>query len=147
MIQYYICTANSLKDIRSMKKLLILACIAAASIIALPAIAQTPACPKAKTECCQKECNEKKCADCTCKECNGTCKDCKCTDCTCKECKGNCNVNCRTNCNANCPANCQPNVPCCNPKANCNQQANCCHQTPCRTHCKTPRCQTNHVKK
>ena len=38
-----------------MKKLLIMACIAAASIIALPAVAQNTTDNKAKTECCKKE--------------------------------------------------------------------------------------------
>ena len=54
-----------------MKKFLFLACIAAASIIAAPAIAQTTNGNKAQTECCKKEC---KCTDCKGKDCKADCK-------------------------------------------------------------------------
>lgn len=63
-----------------MKKFLFLACIAAASIIAAPAIAQTTNGNKAQTECCKKE---YKCTDCKGKDCKADCQTCKCTDCKC----------------------------------------------------------------
>ena len=57
-----------------MKKFLVMACIAAASMIALPAVAQTTTGSKTQTECCKKDK-----ADCK--------KECNCTDCKCKDCK------------------------------------------------------------
>ena len=57
-----------------MKKFLVMACIAAASMIALPAVAQTTTGSKTQTECCKKGK-----ADCK--------KECNCTDCKCKDCK------------------------------------------------------------
>lgn len=100
-----------------MKKFFILVCIAAASIIAMPAIAQTPVCPKAKTECYKKECRDKNCTNCTCKDCKNhpNCKDCKdCKDCPNAQCeyKGNncpqppCNRS-NTQCNKNQTPNCK----------------------------------------
>lgn len=105
-----------------MKKILILACIAAASIIVIPAIAQTPVCPKAKTECCQKDCPNKKCTDCVCKDC----KDCS----NCKDCPANYCP--KTQCDKK--GKRRQQAPCNNPDAQCPQS-------------KTPNCQKDCVKK
>lgn len=62
-----------------MKKFLVMACIAAASMIALPAVAQTTTGSKTQTECCKKDK-----ADCKCKDCKATAPCCdskaKCND-------------------------------------------------------------------
>ena len=84
-----------------MKKFLVMACIAAASMIALPAVAQTTTGSKTQTECCKKGK-----ADCK--------KECNCTDCKCKDCKA-------TKCNdkADCckQAKCdKAKAPCCEKK-------------------------------
>ena len=65
-----------------MKKFLVMACIAAASMIALPAVAQTTTGSKTQTECCKKGK-----ADCK-KECN--CTDCKCKQAKCDKAKAPC---------------------------------------------------------
>lgn len=110
-----------------MKKILIAACIAAASITAIPVIAQTPSCPKTKTEC---RTVNKKCTDCVYPECK-ECKDCP----TGKVCD-NCRVCEATNC---------PNAPQCEGKY--------CQPTPCdkaNAQCprnNTPPCKQECVKK
>ena len=81
-----------------MKKFLVMACIAAASMIALPAVAQTTTGSKTQTECCKKGK-----ADCK--------KECNCTDCKCKD------------CNATAP--CRDSKAKCNDKADCCKQAKC----------------------
>ena len=81
-----------------MKKFLVMACIAAASMIALPAVAQTTTGSKTQTECCKKGK-----ADCK--------KECNCTDCKCKDCKAT--------------APCCDSKAKCNDKADCCKQAKC----------------------
>ena len=81
-----------------MKKFLVMACIAAASMITLPAVAQTTTGSKTQTACCKKGK-----ADCK--------KECKCTDCKCKDCKTT--------------APCCDSKAKCNDKADCCKQAKC----------------------
>ena len=92
-----------------MKKFLVMACIAAASMIALPAVAQTTSGSKTQTECCKKGK-----ADCK--------KECNCNDFKCKDCKATatfCDKKAKCNDKADCckQAKCDmAKAPCCEKK-------------------------------
>ena len=93
-----------------MKKFLVMACIAAASMIALPAVAQTTTGSKTQTECCKKGK-----ADCK--------KECNCTDCKCKDCKATAPC-CDSKAKYNDKADCCKQTKCDKAKAPCCEKKN-----------------------